>query len=126
MKFLKNLLASCLGTTIAFLLFFFFLVVIISSFNEEEEFVVKSNSILEITLTDAVKDYVPQSDNPLDVMFAKNTFQLSQIINAIENAKYDDNIKGISIENLMVNAGISQLQTIRKKLILSKLESRSL
>jgi len=116
-KFLRNLLASCLGTTIAFLLFFFFLVAIISSLNEEEEVLVKNNSILEITLTDAVKDYVPQSDNPFDELFAKNSFQLSQIINAIENAKYDDNIKGISIENLMVNAGIAQIQSIRKKLL---------
>ena len=54
---------------------------------------------------------------PLDAIFAKNSFQLSQIINAIENAKYDDNIKGISISNLMVNAGIAQIQTIRKKLV---------
>ncbi len=117
MNFLKNLLASCLSITIAFILFFVVLVVVISSLNKEEEIVVKNNSVLEITLSDAVKDYVPQSDNPFDAMFAKNSFQMSQIINAIENAKYDDDIKGISIENLMVNAGISQLQTIRKKII---------
>lgn len=117
MKFLRSLAASCLSMVIAIVLFFVIFGVIISSFGEEEEVVVKSNSVLEISLTDAVKDYVPQSDNPLDLMFAKNSFQLSQIINAIENAKYDDNIKGISIENLMVNAGISQIQSIRKKLV---------
>lgn len=117
MKFLRSLLASCLSITIAFLLFFVVLGVIISALNEEEEIVVKNNSVLEINLSDAVKDYVPQSDSPFDAMFAKNSFQMSQIINAIENAKYDDDIKGISIENLMVNAGISQLQTIRKKLV---------
>ncbi|MDC9724179.1 MAG: signal peptide peptidase SppA [Urechidicola sp.] len=117
MKFLRSLLASCLSITIAFLLFFVVLGVMISALSEEEEIVVKNNSVLEITLSDAVRDYVPQSDSPLDAMFAKNSFQMSQIINAIENAKYDDDIKGISIENLVVNAGISQLQTIRKKLI---------
>ena len=117
MKFLRSLLASCLSITIAFLLFFVVLGVMISALNEEEEIVVKNNSVLEINLSDAVKDYVPQSDSPFDAMFAKNSFQMSQIINAIENAKYDDDIKGISIENLMVNAGISQLQTIRKKLV---------
>ncbi|MBV1887836.1 MAG: S49 family peptidase, partial [Urechidicola sp.] len=116
MNFLRNLLASCLSITIAFLLFFVFLGVLISSFSEEEEVVVKSNSVLEINLSEAVRDYAPKSDNPLDAIFADDTFQLSQIINAIENAKYDDNIKGISIENLMVNAGIAQIQTIRKKL----------
>ena len=117
MKFLRSLLASCLSITIVFLLFFVVLGVMISALNEEEEIVVKNNSVLEINLSDAVKDYVPQSDSPFDAMFAKNSFQMSQIINAIENAKYDDDIKGISIENLMVNAGISQLQTIRKKLV---------
>ncbi|MFK5880316.1 MAG: signal peptide peptidase SppA [Flavobacteriaceae bacterium] len=117
MKFLRNLLASCLSITIAFLLFFVILGVVISSLNEEEEIVVKNNSVLKITLSDAVKDYVPQSDNPFDAIFENDLYQLSEILNAIENAKYDDNIKGISIENLMVNAGIAQIQSIRKKLL---------
>ena len=90
---------------------------IVSSLNEEEEVLVKNNSVLEITLSDAVKDYVPQSDNPFDMMFTNDQYQLSEILNAIENAKYDDNIKGISIENLMVNAGVAQIQSIRKKLL---------
>ncbi len=89
----------------------------ISVINKEEEVVVKSNSVLEINLKNIVKDYAPKSDNPFDAVFSEDIFQLSSIINAIENAKYDDNIKGISINNLTVNAGIAQLQTIRKKLI---------
>jgi len=115
-KFLRNLLASCLGTTLAFFIVIMLLVAVVSSLNEEDEIVVKNNSVLEINLKEAVKDYVPQSDNPFDELFGKKTFQLSEILNAIENAKYDENIKGISIHNLMVNAGVSQLQSIRKKL----------
>ena len=116
MKFLRSLVASCLSMAIAIILFFVILGVMISSINEEEEVVVENNSVIEITLTDAVKDYVPQSNNPFDELFAKDTYQLSHILNAIENAKYDDNIKGISINNLGVNAGIAQIQSIRKKL----------
>jgi protease-4 len=41
---------------------------------------------------------------------------LNNIINAIDNAKYDDNILGISIETMWIKAGIAQTQAIRDKL----------
>ena len=52
---------------------------------------------LILSLKNGVKDYVPVSQNPIDALFPVQTLQLSKIINAIENAKYDDKIKGISI-----------------------------
>jgi len=42
---------------------------------------------------------------------------LNAILNAIENAKTDVNIKGISIETDYVNAGLAQTQAIRNKLV---------
>jgi protease-4 len=38
-------------------------------------------------------------------------------MSAIENAKTDDNIKGISINTLYINAGVAQTQAIRNKLV---------
>lgn len=78
--------------------------------------VVNENSVLEIDLSSVVRDYAPISDNPFDVLMSDEKLQLSQIINAIENAKYDDNIVGISISNFVVNAGYSQVHAIRNKL----------
>lgn len=95
------------------ILFFGF---IISSVSESEKVTVKQNSVLVLNLDKGVKDYVPISNTPFDAFFLDETMQLSKIINAIENAKYDNNIKGISISNEMINAGISQTQSIRNKL----------
>lgn len=86
--------------------------------NTEEAVVVKSNSVLELDLSTPIKDYAPKEENPiaeaLDLIDEK--LALNKILNAIENAKYDNKIKGISIQTLFVNGGIAQTQAIRKKL----------
>ncbi len=119
MKFLGNLIASILGTLIALGILFMLFIVIAMAFGESEKVVVKSNSVLEIRLDDAIKDYSPKGTDFLDEFFAfsDKKMGLNEIINAIENAKNDDNIKGISINTVNVNAGISQTQAIRKKLL---------
>ena len=121
MNFFRKVLASCLGTTLAIILItflgFFLLGLVASSLSDTDKVTVKSNSVLEINLANAVNDYAPTSDSPFDKLFEEDQYQLSEIINAIENAKNDDNIKGISILNLTVNAGMSQAQTIREKLV---------
>jgi protease-4 len=121
MNFFRKVLASCLGTTLAIILItflgFFLLGLVASSLGDTDKVTVKGNSVLEINLANAVNDYAPTSDSPFDKLFEEDQYQLSEIINAIENAKNDDNIKGISILNLTVNAGMSQAQTIREKLV---------
>ena len=121
MNFFRKVLASCLGTTLAIILItflgFFLLGLVASSLGDTDKVTVKGNSVLEINLANAVNDYAPTSDSPFDKLFEDDQYQLSEIINAIENAKNDDNIKGISILNLTVNAGMSQAQTIREKLV---------
>jgi protease-4 len=93
-------------------------IVIAMAFGETEKVEVKGNSVLVINLDGVVKDYAPKSMNPLDEFFAfaDEKMGLNEIINAIDNAKNDDNIVGISINTLDVNAGISQTQAIRNKL----------
>lgn len=121
MDFFRKVLASCLGTSIALIILtfsgFFLFGILVSSMDKDSKVIVTNNSVLEINLGSPVKDYVPVSDNPLDKLFDDDKLQLSSIINAIENAKYDDKIKGISILNLTVNAGIAQTQAIRNKLV---------
>ena len=118
MKFLRNLLASIFGTLIALGLIFMLFLLVAVALSDEEEITVKNNSVLEIRLDKIIKDYAPKSDDPFDEIFGVNNKKLgfNEIMNAIDNAIYDDNIKGISIRTLSVNTGISQTQALRKKI----------
>ncbi len=118
MKFLRNLLASILGFFIAIFLIFAFFIAIASIVGSDEEIVVKSNSVLELDLSATVKDYAPKDDNPFAEILelTDEKLALNKIINAIENAKTDSNIKGISIKTALVNAGVAQTQAIRNKI----------
>jgi len=118
MKFLRNLLASVLGFFIALFLLFVFFFAIATIVGAEEQIVVKSNSVLELDLSTPIKDYAPKEDNPIAeaLELSEERLALNKIINAIENAKTDDKIKGISIKTTFVNSGIAQTQAIRNKL----------
>ncbi|MBE7684676.1 signal peptide peptidase SppA [Tenacibaculum piscium] len=122
MNFLRNLLASILGFFIAlFLLFFFFIgiaAVMGTGMSGDQEIFIKENTVLELDLSTPIKDYAPKEKNPLAEILelADEKLALNKIINAIENAKTDPNITGISIKTTQVNAGIAQTQAIRNKL----------
>ncbi|WP_456421713.1 signal peptide peptidase SppA [Lutibacter sp.] len=119
MNFLRNLAASIIGTLIALGLLMMVFLLLAATFGETKKVDLKSNSVLELKLENKVKDYAPKSDDPLDEFLGLNDKKtgLNAIINAIENAKTDDKIKGISISTLGVNAGIAQTQAIRDKLL---------
>jgi protease-4 len=118
MNFLKNLFASIFGTLIAFGIILVLIVLVAAAFGETDKISVKENSVLEIKLDKEVKDFAPKSDNPFDELlgFNDDKIALNEILNAIENAKEDANIRGISIQTLGVQAGIAQTQAIRNKL----------
>lgn len=118
MKFLRNLLASILGFFIALFLIFLFFIAIASVMGSGDEIIVKSNSVLELDLSTPIKDYAPKEDNPLAEVLelTDNKLALNKIINAIENAKTDAKIKGISIKTTYINAGVAQTQAIREKI----------
>jgi protease-4 len=120
MSFFKNLFSSCLGALIALIVVFGLGIILISTLISSREQAsiasVENNSVLILSLKNGVKDYVPVSQNPIDALFPVQTLQLSKIINAIENAKYDDKIKGISISGELAGVGVSQVQSIRNKL----------
>jgi len=119
MKFLRNLLASIMGTFIALGIILVLFLLLVSAIGEAEKVTVKNNSVLVLNLETLVKDYAPKSDDPFEEILglADEKLSLDQVLNAIENAKDDAKIKGISIKSLGVNAGISQTQAIRNKLV---------
>ena len=122
MTFLRELLAAILGVLISFMIMFFVFVaigsVLSSSLMEDEKIVVKNNTVLVLKFEDLIKDYAPASDDPLAQILGleEKRLGLDQILNAIDNAKYDDNILGISIESLILRAGMAQVEEIREKL----------
>jgi len=122
MTFLRELLAAILGVFISFFIMFFVFMAIISiigsSFTEQDTVIVKKNSVLVLKLEDVIKDFAPKSNDPFEQVFGmrEDKMGLNTIINAIDNAKYDSNILGISIESLMLKGGFAQIQEIRDKL----------
>ena len=117
MKFLRNLLASILGTLFALgMLFFMFLIFIMLAGHEEESVKIPESAVLSISLKAPLKDYGGKySFTDLKYKFEKYN-GLNHILNAINKAATDDRIKGISIENTISTAGMAQLKAIRDAL----------
>ncbi len=117
MKFLRNLLAAILGCLIAFgILFFMFFVFAALVGNAGDGVVVKENSVLKISLNEPVYDYYGTDESdPFAGLFEKGQ-GLDEILHAIEVAKTDNRIQGISIKNNFLLAGLAQTQELRKAL----------
>lgn len=116
MKFLRNLLAAVLGSLIAFGIVFFMLLIFASLASTEEGVSVKDNSVLELKIPYPVQDYTGNADDDPFNLFYDPVIGLDEIIHAIAIAADDDDIKGISLNNNFLMAGISQTQAIRKAL----------
>tara|TARA_R110002051_G_scaffold66515_9_gene120477 strand:+ start:4702 stop:6462 length:1761 start_codon:yes stop_codon:yes gene_type:complete len=117
MNFLRNFLASILGSLFAFgILFVMFLIFITLVSSGEDTAVVKDNSILELQLQRQISDYTGTNElDPFAGIFEESQ-GLDEILHAIEVAKSDNRIKGISINNNFIIAGLAQTQAIRRAL----------
>ena len=102
-SFFKNVLSTIVGMVLAvfviMLLFIGIVSVSISSLNNEPEVTVKENSILKINLSDvSVVERI--SENPFEGLnFSGDipkTIALKQVLDNIEKAKADEQIKEIS------------------------------
>ena len=118
MKFLGNVLATIIGIFVFFMLFFFGILIIGAIFGGESEGVtVKSNSVIELNLEDIQNDYAGKYKDPWMTIFSENKkVGLTDIINAVEEAKTDDDIKGISILNNNSSLGMAQSKALRDAL----------
>ena len=123
-SFFKNVLSTIVGMVLAvfviMLLFIGIVSVSISSLNNQPEVTVKENSILKINLSDvSVVERI--SENPFEGLnFSGDipkTIALKQVLDNIEKAKADEQIKAIYINTSFVNAGLSQIEEIRNKLL---------
>lgn len=114
MKFLRNLLASILGTILALgIIFMFFLIIAAFMGGNEEVVTVKENSVLKISLAKPIKDYGGKY-NFVDFQYKFENYDgLNNILDAISHAKADNKIKGISIQSKMFMGGTAQAEAIR-------------
>ena len=123
-SFLKNVLSTIVGMVLAVfvivLLFIGIVSVSMSSLNNDKEVTVKENSILKINLAE-LSVVERTSENPFEGLnFSGDlpkTIELKQVLDNIEKAKTDENIKAIYINTPYVSAGISQIEEIRNKLL---------
>ncbi len=122
MNFLRNLLASIIGTVIGlgilFMLFLIFISVSMAGLAEGESDLVKvkNNSVLELHLNEPLLDYGGQFILK-DFNFKSEEFNgLNAILRAIKYAETDNNIKGISISSTYLTGGTAQVKAVRDAL----------
>lgn len=111
-------MATVVGLFVFFMLFFFGILFIATIFGSETEVVeVKNNSVIELNLEHIKNDYAGKYKDPwMEILADGEKVGLSDIINAIEKAKTDDDIKGISILNDDSELGIAQSKSLRDAL----------
>ena len=120
MNFIKRVLSTVTGIFVFLIICFFGLIILGALFGGSSDDVVKvkSNSVLELTLDFPIKDYAGKTvflDYPF--LNENNKNGLFNIIDAINYAASDDKIKGISIANNFIDAGISQTKALRGALL---------
>jgi len=119
-NFFKFIFASCLGTLLALGAMTFIFVSAASSLGKQADKVkVKSNSVLKLTFSDPI----PEKTNnmaptgALNLSFNESPLGLHDMIDAIEAAKDDDNIKGIYLElSSNFSAGMATMSALRQAL----------
>ena len=118
MRFLGNVLATIVGLFVFLMMFVFGILFIAVIFGgESEEIVVKNNSVIVLNLEHIKNDYAGKYKDPwMEILSDGEKVGLSDIINAIEEAKTDDDIKGISILNDNSDLGIAQYKALRDAL----------
>lgn len=117
MKFLGNVIATVIGIFVFIMLFFFGVVLIGTIFGGDDSLTVKSDSVIELDLKGINNDYAGKYKDPWVTQFSKSgEIGLTDVINAIESAKTDDKIKGISILNDESSLGLAQYKDLRNAL----------
>lgn len=117
--FLKNVLANITAILILCGVFFIFIMMMIavSSAFEDGKAKVKENSVLVFDMdTRILESPTDSNDDFFNLNPEKKEVLAYNVIKAIQAAKTDDRIKGISIEADWLQAGITQVDDIRAAL----------
>ncbi|MBE8725596.1 signal peptide peptidase SppA [Flavobacterium hungaricum] len=117
MKFLGNILATVIGIFVFIMIFFFGVILIGAIFGGDDIVSAKSDSVIELNLKEIKNDYAGKYKDPWVTKFSGGKeIGLTDVINAIEAAKTDDKIKGISILNDESSLGLAQYKDLRNAL----------
>ncbi|WP_322549701.1 signal peptide peptidase SppA [Flavobacterium psychraquaticum] len=117
MRFLGNVIATIVGLFVFIMIFFFGIIIIGAIFGGDEDHVkVKENSVIELDLSKVTLDYSGKTNYKDFNYFEAHHNGVTDILNAIEVAKTDKNIKGISILNNQSRLGMAQSKSVRDKL----------
>lgn len=113
MAFLRNLLASILGSLVAFGILFLMFLLFVSLAGAEDQVRIADNSVLELKFTRPVTEYGSSDPEDPFTIFTEPTTGLNEITKAIALAAKDDRISGISLGGPYLVAGLSQTRAIR-------------
>lgn len=118
-NFFNAVLANIVAILIVCLLFgiMFVFMLILGSISENSSVNVQKNSVLTLDLhTHIIDSPLEDQDDIFSFQNKEKKVLLYDALQAIEHAKSDNNIKGISIETDHINAGITQLDDLRAAL----------
>ena len=119
-KILKNILSTIIGIISSIIILSIILIGFVAFLSPDKQVKVKENSILKIDLSStAVVER--RATNPFDALNMsgklKQSLEIKEILDNIEKAKNDINIKAIYLNNQNIDAGLSQTEEIRNKLL---------
>lgn len=119
-KILKNILSTIIGIISSIIVLSIILIGFVAFLSPDKQVKVKENSILKIDLSStAVVER--RATNPFDALNMsgklKQSLEIKEILDNIEKAKNDINIKAIYLNNQNIDAGLSQTEEIRNKLL---------
>jgi len=120
MNFIKRVFSTVIGIFVFLFICFGFLLIlgVIFGSSSNDAVIVKNDSILELKLDFPIKDYAAKTNfKDLEFLNADKKNGLFDLIYAINYAATDDKIKGISIDNNFVMAGMSQTKALRDALL---------
>ncbi len=117
MRFLGNVLATIIGLFMFFMITFFGILIIGAIFGGDSKAKsVNDNSVIELNMENISNDYGGKFNFEDIGYYEANHDGLSDVLKAIEAAKTDDKIKGISIINNTLNLGVAQIKALRDQL----------
>lgn len=116
MTFLRNLLASILGSLVALGILFVMFLIFVSIAGADQQVRVPEKAVLELRIDRPVAEYSDSDPEDPFALFTEPKMGLNEITKAIAVAKTDDRIRGISLDGPYLVAGISQTRAIREAL----------
>ncbi|WP_159799522.1 signal peptide peptidase SppA [Flavobacterium sp. MK4S-17] len=119
MQFLKNVLSTIVGLFLFCFIFFMVIIIIgVAAGSSNEDVVkVKDNSVIELDISDVTQDYAGKFIyKDFSMLDSEPKEGLTDVLNAIEAAKDDKKIKGITLTNTNSFLGMAQAKALRDRL----------